>query len=415
MSGHVVKRGDKRYSFVVDVPDQRAQRCANGHRSWVDHGKVEATCGSDDCGAELGAPMPERRQLWRSGFTARKAADTAMRGFLVELDKGADPFPADITLTDWADRWKSSEAFTKLRPRTRGRYAQVMTDYWLEELGGLRVDRLRPRHVRQVLDSMATGGSSARSVSEAKAIISSCLARAVDVGLIDANPAAGVRTTMGRRRKLSVPEPAQVLAILAKVKGGTWELPTNIPAFTGMRRSEVLGLRWSDVDLEEGSITVAQGLHRIRDERGSRLDFLPAKTESSERTFSIGASLLEQLTAARRDHVQRRMALGPTWRDLDLVCDRGDGGPSDPDAFSHGFTKAATDCGLPKGTRLHDLRHAMATTLLGQGVNVKIVSAMLGHSTVSFTMDQYQHVLTEMTTAGADAMDAALGGSDVAR
>lgn len=410
MSGHVTKRGKEKYSFVVDVPNQRAQRCPDRHRTWVDHGKVLDECPVDECGLELGPPVSERRQLWRSGFTTKKAADAAMREFLVELDKGADPFPADITLDDWSARWQASEAFTRLRPRTRARYAQVMRDNWLEQIGDLRVDRIRPRHLRQVLDGMAAGGSSARSVSEGKAIISSCLARAVDVGLIDANPAAGVRTSAGRRRRLTVPEPADVMRLLAEVKDGTWELPTLIAAYTGMRRSEVLGLRWADVDLEGGSISVVGGLHRIKDESGTRLDFLETKTETSERTFTISGTLLSRLTTARRDHVSRRVALGPTWRDLDLVCDRGDGGPLDPDAFSHGFARAVEAVGLPKGTRLHDLRHAVATTLLAQSVDAKIVSAMLGHSTVAFTQDQYQHVLKEMTDPAAAAMDAALGG-----
>ena len=94
-----------------------------------------------------------------------------------------------------------------------------------------------------------------------------------------------------------------------------------------------------------------------------------------------------------------------------LVCDRGDGAPLHPDSFSTGFKRAAARAGLDPATRLHDLRHAVATTLLREGVDPKIVSAMLGHSTVSFTQDQYQHVLKGMTSAAADALDQALGGS----
>ena len=407
MRGHVTKRGERRYAFVVDVDGQRAQRCADcNRRTWVERDRPAQAC---QCGGTLGNPRPERRQVWRSGFTTKRAADQALREYLVSMDKGADPFPQDVDLRTWAERWQAGEAFTKLRPRTRGRYAQVMADVWLAELGTMRVDRIRPRHLRTVLDGIGASGTSPSSVTEAKAIVSSCLARAVDLGLIDVNPAAGVRTSGGRRRTLVVPDAEAATALLRAVEGGTWEVPLALAAYTGMRRSEVLGLRWSCVDLEQQTIRVGEGLHRIRDAGGSRLGFLPTKSAMSEREIVIASGLADRLRKHRAAQLERRLRLGPAWQDLDLVCDRGDGGPFDPDSFSTGFRRAVIKAELPAGIRLHDVRHGVATELLKQGVDPKIVSAMLGHSTVSFTQDQYQHVLRSMTAPAAEALNRALG------
>lgn len=408
MKGHVRQRGAG-WAFVVDIDGQRAQRCTDCNaRHWVERERPAGTC--PKCGGPLRDPRTERRQVWKSGYRTKSAAEKAMRSYLVELDQGADPFPTDTDLRTWVERWQTTEAFTGLRPRTRSRYTQVLADHWLPELGVMEVGRIRPRHVRTVLDAMAAGGASPRSVTEAKAILSSCLARAVDVGLIDVNPCAGVRTRGGRRRSLVVPDQDQARALLAAVDGPTWEVPLALASYTGMRRSEVLGLRWADVDLEERTIHVRQGLHRIREHGISRLGYLPTKTETSERSFMIGQALTDRLRAWKRSQSARRLLLGPGWVDDDLVCDRGDGGPLDPDSFSSGFRRAVAKAGLPKEIRLHDVRHSVATTLLRQGVDPKIVSAMLGHSTVAFTQDQYQHVLKGMTAAAADALDHALGG-----
>jgi integrase len=101
---------------------------------------------------------------------------------------------------------------------------------------------------------------------------------------------------------------------------------------------------------------------------------------------------------------------GPAKRDDDLVCDRGDGGPVDPDAFTHAFKRIAKKAGLPAGVRLHDVRHGVAIAMLAQGVETKLASAVLGHASAAFTADQYMHVLRGMTRAATGAIDEAIGG-----
>ena len=125
--------------------------------------------------------------------------------------------------------------------------------------------------------------------------------------------------------------------------------------------------------------------------------FTEPKTDRARREITLTQLAVVRLRSWRAEQVARRLRLGAAWADLDLVCDRGDGGPVDPDAFGKAFRRIAKEAGLSPETRLHDLRHAVATTLLDRGVHPAIASAVLGHASTSFTMDTYSHVIESMT------------------
>jgi integrase len=169
-------------------------------------------------------------------------------------------------------------------------------------------------------------------------------------------------------------------------------------------------MTWANVDLEAGKVRVVGGLQRVRDADGSRLAMLGGKTDRARREIVLPAIAAERLRRWRTEQNTRRLALGVAWVDDDLVCDRGDGGPLDPDAFSNGFKRMARLAGLDPTTRLHDVRHGVATALLDRGVHPAITSAVLGHSNVGFTMNTYQHVLDGMTAVAASELNQALGG-----
>jgi integrase len=168
-------------------------------------------------------------------------------------------------------------------------------------------------------------------------------------------------------------------------------LPILLAATTGLRRGEVLTLRWADVELDERTLAVRGG-----------------KTSSARRTINLPPSTVGALRAHRKAQAERRLLCGTAWQDRDLVVDRGDGGAVHPDSVSHAFAELAERVGLAD-VRLHDLRHGFAVALLRAGVNVKVVSEALGHSRSSFTMDVYMHVLPGMGEQVASAIEAALG------
>ena len=180
----------------------------------------------------------------------------------------------------------------------------------------------------------------------------------------------------------------------------------EVPEHHEGRRSEVLGLAWSAVDLDRGRIQIVRNLQRVP---GEGLKFFDPKSSRSRRMIVLPPFVIPQLRAVRADQAERRLVLGVAWTDLDLVCERGDGQPLDPDSFSHATKRLMKKAGLDPATRLHDLRHGLATALLEQGVDVAVVSAVLGHASPAFTMSVYQHVREGMAEQAAEAIEQAFG------
>ncbi len=195
-----------------------------------------------------------------------------------------------------------------------------------------------------------------------------------------------------------------------------WEIPILLAAVTGACRSETLGLAWEDVDLKVGIIDIRCGVQRAADSAApDGLVFTPLKTKRARRQVQLPAFALERLRQHRREQIERRTTQGAEWRDpLDeagdrvvVVCDRGDGFLVHPDSFAHAFKRLAREAGLHPATRLHDVRHAVATELGRRGVHAVIVSAVLGHASPAFTLAVYQHVWQEGSSEAAHAIEQA--------
>lgn len=167
---------------------------------------------------------------------------------------------------------------------------------------------------------------------------------------------------------------------------------------------ELLGLQWADIDLDAGKLTVRRALQQ-QNEAG--LVFVTPKSTRSRRTILLSQRGIEALRAHRDRQAFRRKQVGSEWRDFDLVFSGPVGGPTDPSWSRQTFYVALDAAGIPR-VRFHDLRHTAATLLLLQGVHPKVVSDMLGHSTVGLTLDTYAHLLPAMHQQAAAALDAIL-------
>jgi integrase len=222
--------------------------------------------------------------------------------------------------------------------------------------------------------------------------MSSSLGQAARWQLLVTNPADGVSPPRAERPTLRIPTPEEMRVLVDASTGTSWEIPILVAATTGMRRGEILSLRWADVDFETVTARIPKG-----------------KTNTARRTISLTPSTIAALKKHRKDQNERRLLCGEAWQDTDLVVDRGDGGPVHPVSFSHAFAVIVERAGL-SDVRLHDMRHGFASALLKAGVNVKVVSEALGHARSSFTMDIYAHVLPGMGEWVASAIETALGG-----
>ena len=162
-----------------------------------------------------------------------------------------------------------------------------------------------------------------------------------------------------------------------------------------MRRSELLGLRWRDLDLNRGTLSVSQVMHDLRD---GRVIFEEPKTERSRRLVALSPTAVVALRGYRDRHEADRETLGTTLDPSSLVFSHADGSPLLPNTVTHAFIKIVRRAGL-HGVRLHDLRHTHASVMLRQGVHPKIVQERLGHSSVSITLNVYSHVTPELQAA----------------
>jgi integrase len=331
----------------------------------------------------------EARARWEALGTAAREGKLATRG--------------SATLSHYLTATWLPHAATRVRATTLRRYEALLRVHVVPRIGDVKLSKLRPAHVQSVIDAMISDGAAAASVLQAHRVLSSALGQALRWQMVAVNPCAAVRPPRPDRAPLRVPAADEIKALL-RAATGVYEIPVLLAATTGMRRGEILGLRWPAVDLETGRIQVAQTLQKVRGE----VRFVAPKTDKSRRTVSLPASTVDRLRRHRVEQAERRLLLGAAWRDLGLVVEGGRGEHLDPDSLTHAFARMAKTAGQPK-VRLHDLRHAFATTLLVGSVHPKVVSEALGHSSVAFTMDVYSHVLPTMGEQVAAAIESAIG------
>jgi integrase len=179
-----------------------------------------------------------------------------------------------------------------------------------------------------------------------------------------------------------------------------------LAASTGMRRGEVLGLRWQDIDFDRRRLAIRQTIISI----DYRVEVSEPKTARGRRSVALDSGTVTALRGHRAAQNQEKLKLGEAYQDMGLVFCRADGGPVHPDRFTQMFDKHVKESGLPR-IRLHDLRHTHATLALAAGIHPKVVSERLGHSTVAFTMDVYSHAIPSMEAEAAETIANLVRGS----
>lgn len=275
----------------------------------------------------------------------------------------------------------------------------------LPRIGESPVDELTPLALQGLYGDLmvarpAGPGLAGGSVLNLHLVLTQAFGQAVRWQLLSSNPAAGAQPPRPRRPPRQIVDPA-LLGRLLEAVSGTWlEAPAAIAAATGMRRGEILALRWTDLDAALTLLRVQRTLQPTND----GLVFEQPKTPRSRRTVLLPAFLRPFLERQRADQERRRAADAQGWTNAGLVIDRGDGQPVNPDTLSAGWARFLRRHGFPQ-VRFHDLRHAHATLMLTQGVHPKVVSERLGHASIGITLDTYSHVLPTLQQEAATAFD----------
>jgi Site-specific recombinase XerD len=356
-----------------------------------------------------------RRQEKRGGFRDRAEAEEALAAVLKGLADGTYAHDERKTVGAFLDEWLAAKIKAGLRPTTARSYRQHITDYLRPHLGKIRLRDLRPGHISAMLGKVAEAGPAPATVRRVHATLRSALTSAVRQQLIAFNVAANVDLPAAPRPKVRPWEPAELGKFLDHATadprfGALFELV----AATGLRRGEAVGLRWDDVDLAAGVLTVRQQLVQVNlpvdelppcpycSERHRGMMFGPPKTASGEaRRIELDTTTVGMLLAHQVQQQAEREEWGIAYADHGLVFAREDGNPLALDAVTKRFRELAKEAGV-RPVRLHDLRHGAASLRLAAGADIAVVSKVLGHSSVSITSDTYSHLLEGVGRAAAE-------------
>ena len=233
------------------------------------------------------------------------------------------------------------------------------------------------------------------------------LGQAVKDGLLGRNVAKLVDSPRVERFEGATLSPEQARGFLVAAAGERLEALYVAALAVGLRMGETLGLRWTDIDLDRRILTVNRILERIGRGTRSTLQFVEPKTSRSRRTVNLPDAAVTSLRAHRRRQLEERLAAGSHWREQGLVFPSTVGTPLEPHSLHEDFKRMLSRAGLPD-MRFHDLRHSAASLMLAQGIPLRSIQEILGHSSIALTANLYAHVGEQLKREAADAMDAIL-------
>jgi integrase len=342
----------------------------------------------------------------------KKEAQHRLAELLLNIKKGTYiKQPKQLTVAAWLRQWLDSYVASNLSPKTRQSYEQELRCYVIPDLGWVRLTELRPHHIQDYIAKALSegrrhriGGLSSRTVQYHYRILSKSLDDAIRMGLIAVNACKGVSAPRPRRRDIPSIGLEDVTKLISTIKGSSYYLFYYTLLLTGLCRSELLALKWRELDLDLACMYVAHSLHRLDD--GSIIIKEP-KTSRSRRPVDLPPSLAILLRQHKVEREAECIIMGKALTEDDFVFSHTDGTPLNPNTLSHTFHKITAREGLPH-LRLHDLRHLHATMLLKAGTHPRIVQERLGHSSIATTLDIYSHTVPGLQKAAAERFDTLL-------
>ena len=371
MKGSVIKRGES-WSVVLDL-------------------------GRDGTGKRL--------RKWHSGYPTKKDAEAARIELLGSVARGSYVPPSKVTLGAFLiDEWLPAKRST-IKPTTLASYEMHVRKHIDPRIGGIPMLSLGAVQLNAFYGDLledglrsGAGGLSPTTVRRIHATLHKAMADAVRWGRLSRNPTESADPPQAAKTEMAILEPEELRVFVESVRRDRLYAAWMLAATTGMRRGEILGLRWSDIDLKNMALSVCQ----IRTVANYQVVTLTPKTDKGARTISLDARTVAVLRAHRVSQMEERLLFGSGFQDEgDYVFRQEDGAPIDPERLSRLFKQHCRRAGVPP-VRFHDIRHSYVTALLRQGVPLKVVSQRVGHASPMVTLAIYQHVLPGDDRAAAD-------------
>ena len=349
-------------------------------------------------------PAGGRRQIrYVTIKGTRKDAEAELARQITAVSAGTFVDPSKMTVAEWLLKWTASQP---LSPRSEETYSTIVRRL-SAAIGELSLQKLRPIHLRDMRLLKRNGSPvSVSTARQVRRVLKAALQSAVDIELISRNVAAVGKPPTAEEGEVVILGPSEITAALEALRQTELYSIVSLALATGMRRGELLAVRWQDVDLNAGTVKVERSLEQTK-KHGYR--FKSPKTRHGRRTISVPQTTIDVLREHRREQLELRMALGMGKPDTDaLVFCKFDGAPLNADHVSVQWHRS-----VGGKWKFHALRHTHASALIAAGVDIVTISRRLGHSSPAITLRVYSHLFADTDTTAADAIDKVLGANRV--
>ena len=373
IKGHIRQRGENSWAIVLDVRDP-----------------------------QTGA----RRRKWHSFAGNKRDAQAYCARLITEMNDGAYVETDRASLNEFLDRWERDWAATTVSPKTAERYSELLRMHVRPALGNKRMQAIRAEDLNRLYAQLHEK-IAPRTIKHVHRLLHRVFGHAAKWHAIKHNVVALVDSPKVPPTEAAVLQATEIPQMFAALRGREFYPIAVLALGTGLRRGELLALRWQDVDLDGGSLRVERSL----EETGKGLRFKAPKSARSRRTISLAPAVISELRDHWRAQQKQRLALGLGKAPAEgLVFAKYDGAPFSPDRLSGDFARATNGAGLPHVT-LHTLRHTHASQLIAAGVDILTISRRLGHHSAALTLTVYGHLLASEDRAAdiTQAMFAAAG------
>jgi integrase len=338
------------------------------------------------------------RRLSHTAKSQQGARDW-VRKIQAQIEQGLTYDDERTTLGKFMEGWLASKK-NQLRAASTEQYYFIYRSYIEPRLGSIQLRKLTPGQIQESYDEMAGSGKSARTIKLMHVILRMCLEQAKNIGLVARNPAENCKVYKSPKVEMSVWDENQVNQFLVSIHGHKNENLYYMALATGMRRGELLGLKWQDVDWKSQRILIKR---QVCNPQGGGFVFQEPKTNLGIRSVRLGSGIIERLRAQLVNIDLMRRISRDKWHDHELIFPSITGKPLIGNNVSMEFNKLVIQSGLPK-IRFHDCRHTAASIMLTHGIPPVIVAGMLGHS-VSTLLATYAHCLPDRQDEAAQLMD----------
>ena len=352
----------------------------------------------------------KKKYHWETFRGNKGEADLRLNELLLQNNKGLLVKSSKQPLGQYLDWWLENIIKPKLAPRTHEIYSDIIKNHIKPTIGAVLLEDIKPQMLETLLSDKKKAGLT-RTTQIIRGILHKSLNKARTMGLLAFNPVDGTEHPQSSRRQFGILDKDKLKIVQEALNESEYKVLFITLLHCGIRRSEALALRWSDIDLDEMVLSVSRSMQYLGSaDPGEKITFKEPKTKSGRRTIALTPTNCVLLREHKESAVKQRKSLNQ--KDLtndDLIFSHWNGQPFTPNGITHAWIKFIRSCGI-NNVRLHDLRHTMASIMLSENVHPKIVQERLGHAKISTTLDTYSHVVPGLQKASAKKLDDAFKG-----